>query len=296
MSVQRIVIATACAAFLLACSKKKDETATEPDRKSPAVATPDSPATTDPPKRPNSARVGKPGPKDTGDFKPVYGRSENTELADGMREAKVLEGLAEELNSLVALPGDVDLALEDCGEANAYYDEQTSKVAVCYELIELFAELFDKRFDVENEAVEATVGATLFTLFHEVGHALVHELELPVTGKEEDAVDQLAALVLIAGGDEGRLMALDGAESFLLGQEADGFADLPFWDTHSLDEQRFYNIACLVYGADPDNHRELVKSGDLPEERAEGCAQEFEQIDGAWDKILEPHLKEPLHP
>lgn len=38
-------------------------------------------------------------------------------------------------------------------------------------------------------------------LFHELGHAFISLYDLPITGREEDAVDQFAA-ILLAMGDE----------------------------------------------------------------------------------------------
>ena len=42
------------------------------------------------------------------------------------------------------------------------------------------------------------LGNYVFILFHEIGHALIHELNLPVVGVEEDAVDEFAAIALIS--------------------------------------------------------------------------------------------------
>ena len=38
-----------------------------------------------------------------------------------------------------------------------------------------------------------------FTLLHELGHALIHTLKLPVLGREEDAADTLAIAGLLIG-------------------------------------------------------------------------------------------------
>jgi Putative metallopeptidase len=45
--------------------------------------------------------------------------------------------------------------------------------------------------------VQFVVGNTLFALGHELGHALVSDLRLPVLGREEDAVDIFATLALL---------------------------------------------------------------------------------------------------
>ena len=44
-------------------------------------------------------------------------------------------------------------------------------------------------------------GVLSFVFLHELGHALIHELALPITGREEDVADQLAVASLL--GDAG---------------------------------------------------------------------------------------------
>ncbi len=162
---------------------------------------------------------------------------------------------------------------------------------MCYELISVVAEDFSELNISEDEWNRATVHATLFVFFHEIGHALIDILNLPVTGKEEDAVDQLATLILIASGDEGEEAALDGAVWFLLRGERTNIDDLAFWGEHSLDAQRFYNIACWVYGQNPKGHADLVTDGDLPQERAVRCADEYRKMSDSWTRLLGPYLK-----
>ena len=50
--------------------------------------------------------------------------------------------------------------------------------------------------------------------------------------------------------------------------------DLPFWGEHSLAAQRQYDIACLVYGSDPETWAHLVAPDLLPVERAARCPAE----------------------
>lgn len=75
------------------------------------------------------------------------------------------------------------------------------------------SQLFGKVIDRINDTIalprDAAVlvmvtGAVFFAFLYELGHALVDQLELPVTGKEEDAVDQLAAVILDEGAQQGR--------------------------------------------------------------------------------------------
>lgn len=41
------------------------------------------------------------------------------------------------------------------------------------------------------------LGQFEFVLLHEVGHAFVHVMNIPMVGKEEDAVDTLATIIAI---------------------------------------------------------------------------------------------------
>ena len=45
--------------------------------------------------------------------------------------------------------------------------------------------------------VEFVMGNMLFVLLHELGHATVQELRIPVLGREEDAADDFAILRLL---------------------------------------------------------------------------------------------------
>ena len=56
-----------------------------------------------------------------------------------------------------------------------------------------------------------------FTLLHEMGHLLIHELQLPVLGREEDAADQLGFIGLfltIVANSSSRLEAIKGRSFF----------------------------------------------------------------------------------
>lgn len=242
-------------------------------------------------------------PGDRGDFKVVYAAVKDPdyrELQQIFKDTALFEETVKALNETLALPADVTVALEECGEINAFYDPERRRISMCYELVGAFAEMFLADAETEEEAEAAGVsvaGATLFIFFHEAGHALIDLYDLPITGKEEDAVDQLATLILLEAGEDGENAALDGASSFLTEEEEAsedeaGFEELAFWDEHSLDEQRFYNIICWLYGKDPEGYAYLVEDETLPEERAGSCPGEYERMSKAWDTLLEPYVKE----
>jgi len=129
------------------------------------------------------------------------------------------------------------------------------------------------------------------TFYHELGHALIHVLELPVLGREEDAADALSAYLTHQIWEEEAAagMIADTANAYLMyaGEAEATGNETPHWDEHSLDMQRYYNLVCLFYGADPDNREFIVTDFDLPEDRAERCPDEFAQTDAAWGGMLE---------
>jgi hypothetical protein len=247
-------------------------------------------------------RAGAPSPRanvarveDRGDFKVSYGEAKKKELAElrqDLLENRVLEETAGGLNKTLALPEDVTLAFAECGEISASYDPDKRQVTVCYELVDDLYDAFRDEAKSDDELDEKVVGATVFVLYHELGHALVNVYRLPVTGREEDAVDQLSTYLLTDGTDEGEAAALDAAESLYRDENAGGGEGEPrYWDEHSLDQQRFYNIVCWVYGQNEGKYKSLVADGVLPAERAERCADEYAQIEQSWTALLKPYLK-----
>jgi len=137
----------------------------------------------------------------------------------------------------------------------------------------------------ETDEVRFTVANAEFTLMHEMEHLLISELQIPVLGREEDAADQLGFMGLFLLQREqheadfyNKLM--DVADYWRLEwQNAKGSADeVPLWDSHALDTQRFYNIACLAYGSDPDRLEWVLEVSGQPIERALYCPDEYQQV------------------
>jgi len=209
------------------------------------------------------------------------------------QEERIFDLLADELNKVIKFPRVIDIQMSDCGTANAFYDDKAGRIIMCYELLAYYLELFSPTTKDNDELGTKVIGATLFVFFHELGHALRHQLNIPVTGSEEVAVDELATLLLIAMGDDGIAAAFSGAEWFALeGGKLDKDAtELPFWGEHALDQQRFYNITCLIYGSAPKDFDWLVKDKVLPGARADVCPRDYKQKTAAWDTLLKDHFR-----
>jgi hypothetical protein len=210
-----------------------------------------------------------------------------------MRARRLLEGLRETL-SIVRLPRPLTLRLAECdGDVDAWYAPETQSVTVCYEFIQEVQDRAPK--DTSPAGVtrhEAVVGPVAQVFLHETGYALFHLLDVPVLGREEDAADQLAALILLRLEPAQARQIIDGSAYLFASyaaEEKPGQDELA--DDHSLFRQRLYSLLCLAYGSDRRAFRYLVDRGDLPEERARNCAAEYDQAAFALGRLLRSYLR-----
>jgi hypothetical protein len=236
---------------------------------------------------------GKATAPDDGDFVVAYAPVQNpafAQLDKSFRQQRVLEDAARRLNKALTLPTDTTLTARDCGQINAFYQPNKKTLTICYELMEHFFRLFKSQGMTDEQANREMQNAITFVFFHELGHGLIDLYDLGVTGKEEDAVDQLATYVTVEElGDEEA--ALAGAKAFLVESKNADSRNLPFYDEHSLGPQRFYNIICWLYGHDPDKYADVVEKGILPKSRAAHCSDEYAKFSRYWKKQLEPYRK-----
>jgi hypothetical protein len=142
---------------------------------------------------------------------------------------------------------------------------------------------------------EFVLGNIVFVLFHEFGHALVSEFELPVLGREEDAVDRFATFLLTPEGDEDEAsdpstILIDAMRGWFAASKRGGSDEIEWWDEHGPDQQRAYQIACLLYGADPKTFGAMADEVKLPATRRESCAAEAEVNSRSWVKVVAPYV------
>ncbi len=152
----------------------------------------------------------------------------------------------------------------------------------------LYEELTEEQ---STEADQFALNNAIATVFHEAGHMLVSEFSLPVLGKEEDAVDGLAVLLLLEAEDEDFNSAVEDWANiwFLSAGAKEDEEDNAFWDSHGLDEQRAYATVCLMVGKDKERFNDFAQSIDYPEYRAEECLGEYQSQLQSWEKVLKPH-------
>ena len=146
--------------------------------------------------------------------------------------------------------------------------------------------------DQIHDVREFALGNARFFLFHEAGHMLISELDLPVLGREEDAVDMLATLLMLhAETEEDDQALVDSVDGWTLSSQA-RYANEEEEDLsgpHALDEQRAYNMTCLMVGKDQEWFTESADDLEIAQERRDECRSEYELARKSWFGLLERH-------
>jgi hypothetical protein len=145
-------------------------------------------------------------------------------------------------------------------------------------------------------ALDFAVGNVEFLLVHEIAHFLIDEKNVPIMGPEENAADYIATLALLREApldptQEHRALRflVAAADAFALAWETGvtAGAEAPYWRQHGLSIQRYYQVACLLYGSDPATFARVPQIAGLPDERARSCAGEYAQADAGIQWLLE---------
>jgi len=147
--------------------------------------------------------------------------------------------------------------------------------------------------------IEFVAGNMLFVLLHEMGHAVVAELQIPVLGKDEDAADAFAAtrLIRLQNGFSEQVVA-EAAKGWFMSDrrnKKEGDA-VPYYDEHGLDLQRAYQFVCYLVGADPEKFKALADETKLPKDRQASCKNDYSRALNNWDAALSPHRRAPDQP
>jgi hypothetical protein len=230
-------------------------------------------------------------PAPAGSFQAEYGLAtlEYNDFRQRLIANRFLDTVAARLNDSLIVPRTITIATAHCGEPNASYNRERTRVVVCYELFRTLAEMYADEVGGEH----LIMGTLVFALTHELGHALIDVLDLPVTGREEDAVDQLATILMLSQGEVGDSLAFGAVGWFAKNAQTRIDDDLVFADEHGLNVQRYYDILCLVYGRDRARYPEILTEGWLPAERAGRCPAEYARISHSWRRLLWPHKRRP---
>ena len=209
-----------------------------------------------------------------------------------LQQRRVLERFQGYLSPL-RLPRTLFVKTAGCdGDSNAWYENTDHTVTVCYEYIDEV--LHNAPETITEKGVtrqDAIVGPTIEVFLHEIGHAIFDLLKVPILGREEDAADQVADyMILHLDADLARQTVTGVAFMYAHEAKAQGHGLAQFADVHGVPAQRFYNLLCMAYGQDPKLFADLVEKKYLPQSRAEGCADEYKQVDYAVNKLIHRYV------
>jgi hypothetical protein len=151
--------------------------------------------------------------------------------------------------------------------------------------------------------VQFVVGNLLFVLGHEIGHAVIREMGVPVVGREEDAADIFSTLTALTC-EEGfgdRVLANAALGWFLSDRRdrrgrrgrRDQDAESDYYGEHGMDKQRAYAVVCLMVGSNPEKFARVADAAKLPPERQMTCQDDYLNAKWSWDQVLQSHLRQP---
>ncbi len=207
-----------------------------------------------------------------------------------------LEGLAEILAETFELPEDLAVQGVNGFGPGPFYNPKDKSITYPY----LFSALVYNTLGQINPnwsqyRLGQGVGAVNSFIFeHEFAHALIDIYDLPVLGREEDAADDLAVLLLIPakGGDQ---FITDSASFWAALSDRQSVPQLSdYADVHSFDLQRAFSMLCLLAGSSPENFQTVQAMGVLPNSRLASCRSEFQQKAQSYEDVLEPHVQGDL--
>jgi Putative metallopeptidase len=220
-----------------------------------------------------------------------------------LMDHRYLERIQEILSPL-RLPEDLNIKATQCGVMNAWYRRENSKptVTICYELLKTVSQSMPKETTPDGiEPMDAAVGQAVWLALHETGHAVFDIFDVPIFGHSEDAADNFATYVMLHFGKQQAWRWINGAAWAWRGYVAD-YRTKPviqeqlagFASNHGQPQERFYNLMCLAYGADPGTFATLTENGFLPPNRAPTCAYEYKTLVNAFNLEIEPHVDQEM--
>lgn len=200
--------------------------------------------------------------------------------------------IEERMAETVSVPQAIDIHFKHIGEdIGPFYDPETRDVVMPYAFWSYVSDEFTHSAseDMSVDDINTLTGdVVIHTIYHELAHALIDVLDLPITGREEDAADELATLLVMDHFDQGGEIALTAAEFFEIeGSYSDEITDEEVFGEHALDDQRFFNILCLIHGeGSTESVKAVMNDLNITEERLALCEEDYEKRRKAWDTLL----------
>ncbi len=224
----------------------------------------------------------------------------SSDLQD-LYEVLKIRGALEKVQKLLSplrLPEELTIKTAECGKVDAWYRREDSKptITICYELLkQILASLPKETTPAGITPDDAKIGQLLWLTLHEVGHATFDIFGVPIFGHEEDAADNFATYVMLQFVEARRLIggAALAWSAYMGDYKKDPVVRMrleSFAGSHGFPQERFYNLLCMAFGANPVKFADLTLEGYLPPTRAPSCKYEYETLAAAFRKEIGPHI------
>lgn len=155
------------------------------------------------------------------------------------------------------------------------------EIQIPYAFLSDMLALFNKRKSIDQEPpTTSALNALHHVIYHEIGHAIIYTQQTGISeSQEEDAVDNLSAILLISAYEDGAEIAASAAKALQL------LATQPESATQKKNDiRRVKEINCLIYGSNPDKYQALLN--DLPANSMTFCPIKFSTHHKLWEKVF----------
>ena len=155
-----------------------------------------------------------------------------------------------------------------------------------------------------DEIYEFATNASMGIIFHEIGHLIVDEFNVPIFNNEEDVADSFMAWSLIQIPDEYASYedyeyyaeephkVIKGISDYyyyltLLGKDTSQiYGNESEYAIHSTDNKRFFNIACFMKGSNPEVFDTYITKRGLDYILEDQCDYNYAQMSDAWWNVF----------
>jgi hypothetical protein len=219
--------------------------------------------------------------------------SKSDAIGAELLKAVDIGSLADVLATTFEIPTHITVKAVNGIDGGPHWDPSNDTITFQYGFAALIYDtLKQANPDWSQHKLGYATGATLgFIMEHEFTHALISIYDIPVLGREEDAADTLATLLLLksAQGDKLALSAAEFWADFSGRQDPPQVAD--YADEHSLDLQRAYAIICDIAGSNQARYDEINQAGLLPNGDIKSCPAQYQEDVKNFTEALQPHVK-----
>lgn len=227
------------------------------------------------------------------------GIKEDEALADYIEEKGTFKKIVQALNDTLVIPYDINIVLTN-SKIGPHYDPSKKLIVLDYGDERWSAAQYDEYYpDSDEESRQYYLNnINLFSLYHELGHALIDAYNIPMLGSEEDAADDLAAVMILYYFKKGPNILLDNADYFDNARQVNDSEENEYWDVHALNAQRYYRLLCYAYAKAPNYVSEQLSDLDDDEgtlrkfinNKKEQCLYDYKRLNQAWFTTLSQHF------